>query len=198
MGKRTLLAATLVLTFVIVGCTRKKGVEPVQPEELLPLSETRCWVYRSYSLDPATGDTLSQHRFEMAVKGKMLIGGKEYALLGDGVARNDEDGLFVAAYDASTSRFYDALFFRYPVPDDTLSYTFQDPETGESVPVAVGKGEVTVPAGTFPDCLRYWVTRGKTRSLFAFAPGLALVEVRDYDQPGQGMVLEAYCKGAVP
>jgi len=192
-ARRILGLVLLGLVVLGLGCTRRKGVTTpeTQPDTLMPLAIGNRWTYRAPLLG-ASGQAQASVRFlSVEITGTREIDGEIYFVSDDSYYRNRDDGLFVGSYDEGLGRFFDDLFFKYPVADGEV-YTYISQETQAEVRVAVRSTSVTVPAETFPRALVYEIRGPSPSPRFYFAPGVGLLKTENYDQPGEGIELVSY------
>ncbi len=192
-ARRIVGLVLLGLVAIGLGCTRRKGVTTPesQPDSLMPLAIGNRWTYRAPVLGALGRAQASVKFLSVEITGTREIGGEIYFVSDDSYYRNRDDGLFVGSYDESLGRFFDDLFFKYPVSDGEI-YTYVSQETQAEVQVAVHLATVTVPAGTFPRALVYEIRGPSPSPRFYFAPGVGLLQTENYDQPGEGIELVSY------
>ncbi len=182
--KLKLLHLISVATFLFAAFAGRSGDESLEQARsedfLLPLKVGNSWVYKSFELDPTTGDTTSFTEDSLRIIGTTTIRGSLYFVLSSDtnkdVAQNRSDGLFIADYDPHFDEFFDDLFFKFPAQNGE-SYTY-DLIDGGQVRVKVTNETVTVPAGTFHSYVYQFIDL-PLESVFYFAPGVGLIHIKN-------------------
>lgn len=191
MRGRTLSVACGLGLLLCLGfsCSSDPGTRPEEDAGLMALKVGNTWRYKSFRVDPQSGDTTNVEEFTVTIIGTRTLENSRYFELNTGdVVQNRTDGLFMAEYNPATGQFLDDLLFAFPVSNGH-TYSYTSVAQGETFTIRVTEERISVPAGIF-DCLAYqFVDKGW---IIYFAPNVGLVRTENFDGQGEGMVLLSY------
>jgi len=165
---------------VLIGACDSSGSNGGGPSSLVPLEDGKTWTYRSTN---NFNDTSENITVEANGTGSVTVTVSE-GVVTYTVEENDNQ---LTVYPSREPE--EEVPFKFPANSgDTYTFQSGSPD-GELHTVEVSRESVTVPAGSFDDCLVYRIYRGseldqsdEPRVLY-FKPGVGLIQVNEQSRP---------------